>query len=97
MGEIEIDKCDICGKEAQLDRTYFYYNIPCECCGCKIDNKDMHFVMVRHCNKCTPDIPIDIKVLQQGMNGTSKYVLIHKMIPYSIRGNFIINHNLMTD
>ena len=25
MGESEFGKCDICGKETELDRTYFYY------------------------------------------------------------------------
>ena len=35
MGGIEFGKCDICGKETELERTYFYYPIHCECCGSK--------------------------------------------------------------
>ena len=46
MSDVLFGKCPICGKEAVLDRTYFYYNIPCECCGCKKNGKDMHLVMV---------------------------------------------------
>ena len=97
MGDIEFDKCDICGKESQIERTYFYYNIPCECCYCNIDNKDMHFVLIRHCSKCIPDIPIDIKIIQKGAHNATKTISIHKMIPYDILGRFTINHNLMED
>lgn len=32
---IEWGRCEICGKETQLERTYFYYPIHCECCGNK--------------------------------------------------------------
>ena len=35
----EFGKCPICGQEGSLDRTYFVYNIPCECCGCKRDGE----------------------------------------------------------
>ena len=34
MGGIEFGTCDICGKEAELERTYFYYPIHCECRVC---------------------------------------------------------------
>ncbi len=30
-GCVEIGICDICKKEAHLQRTYFRYNIKCEC------------------------------------------------------------------
>lgn len=37
MANIEFGKCDICGKEAALSRTYFKYKIgSCECCGSKL-------------------------------------------------------------
>ena len=32
MGNGEFGKCEICGKDAILERTYFYYPIHCECC-----------------------------------------------------------------
>ena len=28
MSDVLFGNCPICGKEAVLDRTYFYYNIP---------------------------------------------------------------------
>ena len=62
-----------------------------------IDNKDMHFVLIRHCSKCIPDIPIDIKIIQKGAHNATKTISIHKMIPYDIRGQFTVNHNLMED
>ena len=53
MGEIEFGKCDICGKETELERTYFYYPIHCECCGSKDkDGQKQHFELVHHCKDC---------------------------------------------
>lgn len=53
MGEIEFGKCDICGKETELERTYFYYPIHCECCGNKDkDGQKQHFELVHHCKDC---------------------------------------------
>lgn len=52
MGEIEFDKCQICGQYAQIHRTYFRYpEIKCEC------HSPCHFDLVRHCDKCKPRIP----------------------------------------
>ena len=48
---IEWGRCEICGKETQLERTYFYYPIHCECCGNK---ENRHFEMIRHCKNVLP-------------------------------------------
>lgn len=94
MGDIEFGKCDICGKEAQLERTYFIYDINCQCCGCKHDGRDMHFELVRHCEDCTPDVPRVIKPLLMSAIYNKEYRLsIEGMLPYEIDGKFI-NHNL---
>lgn len=46
---IEYGKCEICGKEAPLNRTYFRYNgLKCDC------HSPEHFDMVRHCINCVP-------------------------------------------
>lgn len=52
---IEFGKCEICGNETSLDRTYFRYDIQCEC------HSPRHFELVRHCNKC---VPVEPKVTQ---------------------------------
>lgn len=57
---IEWGRCEICGKETQLERTYFYYPIHCECCGNK---ENRHFEMIRHCKKCPAPMPKEIDVL----------------------------------
>lgn len=94
MSDVLFGKCPICGKEAVLDRTYFYYNIPCECCGCKKDGKDMHFVMVEHCENCIPDIPYSITpLLKSKIDGKEYKIEIKGMLPYEIRGKFCINHD----
>lgn len=41
-------KCQICGKVGQLQRTYFHYNIKCEC------HSPNHVELVDHCVDCTP-------------------------------------------
>lgn len=56
MGEIEFGKCEICGKEKQLRRTYYHYAIRCQC------HSPNHFELVRHCNDCEPKPPGETKV-----------------------------------
>lgn len=95
-GECEYGKCEICGKEAYLDRTYFYYPIHCECCGSKgKDGQDQHFVMVRHCDKCPAPIPKEIHPLIKAMDGKCYRANITNMLPSDISGEFIINDKII--
>ena len=95
MGELEFGKCDICGNEAPLSRTYFVYDIHCQCCGCKEDGRDMHFELVRHCKDCVPDVPRTITPTLMSSIDYRQYVLpINGILPYKIRGEFCIQHNL---
>lgn len=50
-GSVEYAKCEVCGVEGPLERTYFQYAIKCEC------HSPNHFEMVRHCRKCIPVEP----------------------------------------
>ena len=86
MVEQEYGKCECCGKEAPLTRTYFYYNIPCECCGCTIDGNHYHSEMVSHCCNCTPSIPDEIRVVQDNEVKTLKVGFPNKI--RGIRGEF---------
>lgn len=52
MGEIEIDYCDMCHQKKEVERTYYYYPIDCECCGGKY-----HFEIIKHCRECEPRPP----------------------------------------
>ena len=55
----------------------------------------MHFVMVRHCEDCVPDVPKEIKpVLKSKIDNKEYRIKIEGMLPYSIRGSFLINHDL---
>ena len=56
MGDIECGKCDVCGKEGQLQRTYFRYPIKCECHG------PNHFELICHHKDCKPKEPRYTKV-----------------------------------
>jgi hypothetical protein len=51
MGEQEYGKCDVCGKEGSLQRTYFRYDIECEC------HSPGHFELVCHHKECVPKEP----------------------------------------
>jgi hypothetical protein len=50
-GSMEYGKCEVCGKEGTLVRTYFEYPIKCEC------HWPQHFVLVRHHRDCIPKEP----------------------------------------
>lgn len=56
MAENEYGQCDVCGKGGIVQRTYFHYNIECEC------HSPKHFEMVRHCSTCTPKEPTETRV-----------------------------------
>lgn len=50
-GEQEYGKCEVCGEEGVLRRTYFEYPIKCEC------HSPNHFELVRHHKGCIPKEP----------------------------------------
>jgi hypothetical protein len=50
-------KCSICNKYAQLNRTYFHYDIKCEC------HSPHHFDLVEHCKDCIPRQPKETKII----------------------------------
>jgi hypothetical protein len=56
-GNIEFGKCEICGKMKVLQRTYFNYNIKCEC------HSPNHFELVIHCADCIPTEPVETKIV----------------------------------
>jgi hypothetical protein len=49
-------KCQCCGKEKPLMRTYFHYPIQCEC------HSPTHFISIEHCKDCAPKEPRYTKV-----------------------------------
>lgn len=57
MGDIEVGKCEVCGKEeVQLHRTYI--NFPFVECKCH----NTHSILIRHCANCTATIPEETKL-----------------------------------
>lgn len=52
----EYGRCQVCGKENILERTYFHYGTSCECHDIR------HIVMRRHCATCTPHVAAHRKV-----------------------------------
>lgn len=96
MGEIEFGKCEICSKEAPLERTYFYYPIHCECCGSKDKNgQKQHFELVIHCKDYPAPMPKEIHPLLKSMYGEEYRANITNILPTEIRGQFIINDEII--
>jgi hypothetical protein len=60
-GSIEYGNCACCGKEAQLYRTYYHYDVVCNCCV------GDHFCYIAHCKDCEPKTPTKIKVTIDGV------------------------------
>ena len=96
MNVQEYGKCEICGKDAPLERTYFNYPIDnCECCSSKDENgKNNHFVLVRHCEKCIPPLPSEIyPIIKNKIDGKKYKVTIKNMLPDEICGTFTCDRN----
>ena len=88
---IEFGKCDICGKEDNLERTYFEYDIKCEC------HSPKHFELVRHCKNCIPSMPTEIHPYIKAMDGKSYRTTITNILPIEIRGEFIITKSIIKE
>jgi hypothetical protein len=58
-GEVEFGKCEICNENKPLERTYYHYDIKCEC------HSPRHFEFVRHCKDCVPKEPIETKIIMK--------------------------------
>ena len=56
-GSCEFGKCDMCKKETHLERTYFRYNIKCEC------HSPYHFELIIHCKDCIPCEPTNTNII----------------------------------
>lgn len=98
MGEVEFGKCEICGREARLERTYFDYPIHCECCGSKDEKgQDQHFEMVRHCEDCPAPVPTVIHPVLKDVTGQLHTATITNILPSGIRGKFIINSKIIEE
>lgn len=56
--EQERGTCEICRKEnTLLERTYFHYDIRCEC------HSPTHSDLVRHCTNCIPMEPETTRII----------------------------------
>lgn len=87
-GAVEYGKCEICGEDGILSRTYFIYPVDCTCCGCTRQGQNRHFEMIRHCNKCQPSIPKEINPLLIGMDGKDYCLNIKNIKPIEIDGDY---------
>ena len=77
-GECEVGRCQVCGKEnVELQRTTYYYDIPCECHG------PVHMILIRHCSNCTPQEPMYSKVEFKTEDLKNPYKLAQKIIDFA--------------
>lgn len=88
---IEFGKCEICGKEAPLERTYFFYNIKCGC------HSPQHFELVIHCADCIPKMPSIIHPMIKAMDGKEYRTTIVNILPIDISGAYIIDKPIIQE
>lgn len=50
-GDKEYGFCSVCLKQGNVSRTYFKYDVKCEC------HSPNHFEIVWHCEGCEPEEP----------------------------------------
>jgi len=60
--DAEFGTCPVCGQETQLNRTYFKYDLKCEC------HSPQHFEIAWHCNYCEPIEPGITKIIIKTKN-----------------------------
>ena len=56
MSNTEYGICDICGREANLQRKYYHFNIKCEC------HLPTHSEMIKYCSDCVPLRPAETTI-----------------------------------
>ena len=67
-GETEFGKCDICKEDKPLERTYYRYDIKCEC------HSPYHFELVIHCKDCVPEEPSETKIVLKTKDLTNRII-----------------------
>lgn len=74
-GEMEIGKCECCGKDnVPLERTYFRYPFMCEC------HSPEHFVLIRHCEDCEPTEPKETRITLKTEDLKNPFAFAFKII-----------------
>lgn len=79
-GESEFGKCDICKQNKPLERTYYHYDIKCDC------HSPQHFELVSHCLQCRPQEPLVTTIALQTKDlKLEENILLHKNISEYLR------------
>jgi hypothetical protein len=66
MGDAIMGICPYCNQEKHLMRTYFYYDLDCEC------HIGPHYIAADHCSECIPKEPSLTKIIVK--TGTLKRI-----------------------
>lgn len=72
-GSVEYGSCDVCKKETFLQRTYFRYDIKCEC------HSPNHFELIIHCKDCIPKEPTTTKITLRTENLSKRKIKLEKL------------------
>ena len=90
-GEIEVGRCECCGKDnVPLERTYFRYPFECEC------HSPEHFILVRHCEDCDPIEPRETKVVFKTEDLKNEYEKLCKMYPID-EADYLVSADVFAD
>lgn len=72
-GAVEYGHCKYCHKETFLERTYFRYDIKCEC------HSPSHFEIVYHCKDCKPIEPEETRIILKTATLSKRRIKLEKL------------------
>ena len=72
-GSSEFGVCKYCKKETHLERTYFRYDIKCECCS------PSHVEIVWHCKDCKPIEPSETRIVLKTKNLSKRRIKLENL------------------
>lgn len=79
----------MCGKEVQLQRTYWHYAIKCEC------HSPSHFEMKCHCADCIPVEPITTKITIKDVIDGKRYSFTMNTADLCLRADGFFDPNIL--
>lgn len=57
MEHVDYGVCDMCGRVADVQKKYYFFNIDCKC------HSRGHYEVIDYCSDCVPMRPLDTEII----------------------------------